>query len=210
MATITTEQKLNTKTVKVKYNTLKEVLDGISNSKVALKYNIPKNTLSTWLRNKEKIFNAVEKGNNPKRQRTRKGSFANLDQAIFKWFFIVRSRNVTVSALILKTKAMEFAERMNVTKFHASGGLLDRWKKQYNISFKMVSGEANACTSKMVTPWEKTALQTILSKYKLNQNYNADKIGLFYRLQPNKSLHFKNKKCVGGKHVLQDWHPLMH
>ena len=52
----------------------------------------------------------------------------------------------------------------------------------------------------MVAPWEQTTLPTILSKYDLNQIYNADEFGLFYRAQPNKSLHLKNENCVGGKH----------
>ena len=200
MATIATKRKLNTKSIKDKYNALKEIEDGNTKSKVALKYGIPKNTLSTWFKNKEKIFDAVKKGNNSKRQRLREGSFANLDQAIFKWLLIVRSRDVAVSALILKTKAMEFAEKMNVKDFHASDGWLYRWKKRYNVSFKTVSGEANACTSEMVAPWEETTLPTILSKYKLNKIYNADEFGLFYRVQPKKSFHIKNEKCVGGKH----------
>ena len=55
MATNATKQKLNTTIFKVKYNALKEVLDGIPKSKVTLKYRIPKNTLSNWFRNKEKI-----------------------------------------------------------------------------------------------------------------------------------------------------------
>ena len=92
MTTIETKRKLNTKTVKVKYNILMEVLDGIPKSKVTLKYGIPKNNLSTWLRNREKIFDALEKGNNLKYQRLRKGSFANLDQAIFKWLLLAPSR----------------------------------------------------------------------------------------------------------------------
>ena len=43
-------------------------------------------------------------------------------------------------------------------------------------------------------------LPTMLSKYELNQIYNADKFGLFYRAQPEKSLHLKDERCVGGKH----------
>ena len=39
---------------------------------------------------------------------------ANLDQALFKWFLVVRSRDVAVSALVFKTKAIEFAQKMNV------------------------------------------------------------------------------------------------
>ena len=89
---------------------------------------------------------------------------------------------------------------MNVENFKASDGWLDRWKKRFNVSFKTVSGESNACTDEMVAPWEQTTLPTILSKYDLNQIYNADEFGLFYRAQPNKSLHLKNENCVGGEH----------
>ena len=68
------------------------------------------------------------------------------------------------------------------------------------MSFKTVSGESNACAYKMVASWEQTTLPTILSRYELNQIYNADELGLFYRVQPNKSLHLKNENCVGGKY----------
>ena len=144
MATIASKRKLNTKSIKDKYNALKEVEDG--KTEVAAKYGIPKNTLPSWLKNKDKIFEATKKESNSKRQRLRHGTFANLDQAMFKWLLVVRSRDVAVSALVFKTKATEFAEKI------------------------------------------------------LNQIYNADEFGLFYRAQPNKSLHLKNENCVGGKH----------
>ena len=50
--------------------------------------------------------------------------------------------------------------KANGRDFHASDGWLERWKKRYNTSFQVVSG-ANACTSKMVAPWEETMLPTI-------------------------------------------------
>ena len=52
----------------------------------------------------------------------------------------------------------------------------------------------------LIAPREQTTLPTILSKYNLSQIYNVDEFGLFYRAQPNKSLHLKNENCVGGKH----------
>ena len=115
-------------------------------------YVIPKNTLSIWLKNKYKIFEATRKGSNSKRQRLRQGTFANLDQAMFKWLLVVRSRDVAVSALVFKTKVIEFAEKMNVENFKASDGRLDRWKKRFNVSLKTVSRESNACTDEIVAP----------------------------------------------------------
>ena len=45
-----------------------------------------------------------------------------------------------------------------------------------------------------------TTLPTILSKYDLNQIYNANEFDLLHRAQPNKSLYLKNETFVGGKH----------
>ena len=59
----------------------------------------------------------------------KQGTFANLDQAMFKWLMVVRSRDVAVSALVSKSKAIKFAEKMNVGNFKASDGWLDCWKK---------------------------------------------------------------------------------
>ena len=193
MATIASKRKLNTKSIKDKCNTLKEVEDGKTKCQVNAKYGMPKNTLSTWLKNKDKIFEATKKGSNSKRQRVRQGTFANLDQAIFKWLLVVRSSDVAVSALVFKTKA-------NVKNFKASDGWLDRWKKRFSVSFKTVSGESNACADEMVAPWEQTTLPTILSKYDLNQIYNANRFGLLYCTQPNKSLHLRNENCASSKH----------
>ena len=94
MGTIASKHKLNTKSIKDKYNALKEVEDGKTKSQVAANYGVPKNTLSTWLKNKDKIFEATKKGSNSKRQQLRQGTFANLDQAMFKWLLVVRSRDI--------------------------------------------------------------------------------------------------------------------
>ena len=119
---------------------------------------------------------------------------------MFKWFLIVRSKDLAVSALVFEIKAIELVEKLNIENFKASNDWLDRWKKRFNVSFKTASGECDACTDEIVAPWEQTTLPTILSKYDLNQIYNADEFALLYRAQPIKSLRLKNENCVGGKH----------
>ena len=44
-------------------------------------------------------------------------------------------------------------------------------------------------------------LPKILSKYKLDEIYNADEFGLFFRMQQNKSLSLRSAACVGGNTV---------
>ena len=67
---------------------------GESNKDVAAKYNVPKNTLSTWVKNKEKLFDALKKETNVKRQQLNSGNHELVDQAIFNWFLNMRSLNV--------------------------------------------------------------------------------------------------------------------
>ena len=85
MATVATKRKLNTKSIKERYAALKEVEEGLSKSQVAMKYGIPKNTLSTWIKNKEKFFESMKtQGNKSKRRRPKQGTFANLGYLILK------------------------------------------------------------------------------------------------------------------------------
>ena len=68
------------------------------------------------------------------------------------------------------------------------------------MSFKNISGESKAVTEEMTAPWTETTLPTILSRYLLENIFNADEFGLFYQCLPNKTLHLKGEKCSRGKH----------
>ena len=68
------------------------------------------------------------------------------------------------------------------------------------VSFKTVSREINHVTPDMTASWNETSLPTLLSKYSLENNYNADEFGLFFQCLPNKSFHLKSEECSGGKH----------
>ena len=78
------KQKYKTKSVKEKANnSLKDLKKGLSNKKVARKYDVPKNTLSTWLQKKGKILKAYEAGRT-KQQRLKTTEFEKIDTATYK------------------------------------------------------------------------------------------------------------------------------
>ena len=52
----------------------------------------------------------------------------------------------------------------------------------------------------MIASWYETSSLVLLSQYKLENKYNADKFRLFYQCLPNKTFHLKSEKCSGGKH----------
>ena len=58
----------------------------MSHKYVAAKYGVPKNTLSTWVKNKEKLLDALEKGSNVNRQKLKTGKHELVNKAVFNWF----------------------------------------------------------------------------------------------------------------------------
>ena len=70
---------------------------------------------------------------------------------------------------------------------------------RHKVTFKSVVGESNSIQPKMAASWFKTTLPTLLSNYKLEDIFIADKFCLFYQCLPNKALHLKSEKCSGGK-----------
>ena len=44
----------------------KNIEKGLSNKEAATKYNVPKNTISTWVKDKDKILSRLEEGQNVK------------------------------------------------------------------------------------------------------------------------------------------------
>ena len=95
---------------------------------VALLFGVPKNTLSTWKKNKDKTFEKYNSGLISKR--VKPGEHEELNKAVHQWFLILRSENVPISGPMLKEKALEFAGGLNIEGFQASERWLEKWKKR--------------------------------------------------------------------------------
>ena len=54
------KRKLTVKTQNEKCRALKDIEKGLSNKDASLKYGVPPNTISTWIKNKEKYLRVLE------------------------------------------------------------------------------------------------------------------------------------------------------
>ena len=54
------KRKLTVKTLNEKCRALKDIEKGLSNKDASLKYGVPPNTISTWIKNKEEYLKALE------------------------------------------------------------------------------------------------------------------------------------------------------
>ena len=125
------KRKHDDRTLEIKYKALVELEKGNKTNKdVANLFDVPPNTLSTWKKNKDKIFEAFKNQNAGKSKRLKENTYEKLNQAVLKWFTRIRSENVPVSGILIKEKALYFAKELKVEKFQASEGWLDKWKKR--------------------------------------------------------------------------------
>ena len=112
------------KSYKIKCKTLTELEKGTPHEDVASIFEVPKNTLQTWKKNKDKIFEKYNSGLISKRVNPEKCE--ELNKAVHKRFLILRSQNVPNSGPMFKEKALEFAGGFNIDGFQASEGWLEK------------------------------------------------------------------------------------
>ena len=90
----------------------------------------------------------------------------------------------------------DLSKQQDTANFKASNGWIDRWKAQNNVKFKTLSGEGKSCIPEMTVLCKETHPSTIISRYKLEDIFNADEFSLFFQALPNKTLELKGKNAV--------------
>ena len=198
--TMATKRKIICKPLHEKYQALIEVESGGKKSDIAAKYGVPLNTLSTWMKNSEKIKNSFKSGDqNLLRKRIKTGKYEEVDSALFKWFSAKSEQAASINGPFLLEKANKFAADLGFTDFRCNMSWITAFKERHGIRFKAIVGEESAVDLAQVAEWHQTIWQNILQRYESKNIYNCDETGLFYKMLPNRTLAFKGKKCTGGK-----------
>ena len=113
-----------------KCRTLKDIEKGLSNKDASLKYGVPPNSISTWIKNKEKYLKALENNCSSKKQKLRESNFEKLDNVVFRWFLSKRSQNIPIDGNLIKEKAIAYAKELGYTNFVGSTGWLRPTEKK--------------------------------------------------------------------------------
>ena len=131
-------------------------------------------------------------------KRARLSQLKNVDEATYELYQKARSKNIPVTGPMLPEKAKRVNEELGDVTFKASNGWLDRFKKRYNITSKVIIAEAGSVSEETLASW-KERLPSILSGYTPANVLNMDETGQFYRALPNRSLAEMSKQCTGGQ-----------
>ena len=125
-----------------------------------------------------------------------KAKFEELETACYLMFSQQRSNGAPVSGPLLKEKAIQlfhsiYPESTNVS-FVASSGWLCKFIARHGIRGISLQGEVLSADT---SPFKSELLNKIeLEGYSLDQVFNADETGLWWKLMPSKSLVLHGEK----------------
>ncbi|UYV61811.1 TIGD4 [Cordylochernes scorpioides] len=194
------KQTRNSLSLSVKLQILREIeVEKKKKTDVAQKHNIPQSSLSTIIKNSEKIHQQALHAGESSRKRARGSTYADVDEALLQWFKQARSAALPVNGPLLSEKAKTLALEFGLKDFTGSGGWIERWKARHGIKMRNICGESADVNRETMTNWLTDVMPNIISNYACKDIFNADETGLFWRLLPDKTLHFKGETCTGGK-----------
>ncbi|VVC26158.1 DNA binding HTH domain, Psq-type,Homeobox domain-like,HTH CenpB-type DNA-binding domain,DDE superfamily [Cinara cedri] len=174
------KRKLNALTISDKVRLIRLVVKGDrKRCEIAKEYDIPLNTLSSIMKQKDKLL--MYNSGNMKKMRTT--PFLDIDKCLLKWFTQLQHKSIPVSGTILLKKAYEYAQRLGHTNFKASSGWFTNWKKRHDIVLQKIRN-----------------LPDILAGFSPNDIFNINETGLLFKCLPDKTLMFKGKNCSDRKY----------
>ncbi|XP_029464162.1 tigger transposable element-derived protein 4 [Rhinatrema bivittatum] len=186
--------------IEEKINIISAVESGKKKADIAAKYGIKKNSLSSIMKNKDKILEAYESLRfDPKRKRLRTAFYTDLEEALMRWYRVAQCLNVPVNGPMLRLKANDFAQELGHSDFKCSNGWLDRFKSRYGLVFRSQPVETAAGSLDTTTLWYENVLPYYLNDFQPKNVFNFKETGLFYRMLPNNTFAFKGETCSIGK-----------
>ncbi|XP_074083532.1 tigger transposable element-derived protein 4 isoform X1 [Macrotis lagotis] len=186
--------------IEEKIDIINAVESGKKKAEIAAKYGIKKNSLSSIMKNKDKVLEAFESLKfDPKRKRLRTAFYTDLEEALMRWYRMAQCLNVPVNGPMLRLKANDFAQKLGHSDFKCSNGWLDRFKSRYGLVFRSQSVESATESEDAVTVWSQNVLPYYLNDYQPKDIFNIKETGLFYRMLPTKTFAFKGEACSIGK-----------
>ena len=160
--------------------------------KLAEIYKIGKTAPANILKNEKKIREQHEMFCEKSKKRNRHGKYNRCCAS-----------NIYPNGVMLKEEAMTIKEQLqnsNLDDFGAWDVWLDCWKTKYSVKERRIAGEAGDVSTETVTSWMEK-INELIEGYSLENIWNMDESGCFFKALPVKGLVEKEKQVKGGKKI---------
>jgi hypothetical protein len=162
-----------------------EANSNITHVQVAKELNMPVTTLNGIMAKKDVLFTRMGGvSSNVKRLRVEK--YYKVEEKLLVWFEQTTDVGVPIDGTIIRAKAVEVADQLNV-EFDPSSGWIDRFRKRTSLVLRTVSGESQSVNLIDAEIWKTEHLPHLLEGCRPCDVFSADECGLFYNLLPNRT-----------------------
>ncbi|XP_070385509.1 tigger transposable element-derived protein 4-like [Dermacentor albipictus] len=172
---------------------------GRSKTSIAKEFGIPLSTLSTVLKNRQKVFDGFEQSFSSERKRIQALKFPDVEAALMLWLRNVRAANLPVTTQMMMEKADALALQMGHTDFSCSNGWFERFKKRNNVASKPIHGESGTVDEGAADTWRNHRLAELQKAYADKDIFNLDEAALFCKMLPSRTYAPKREARSGAK-----------
>ena len=209
MATVKRKRKVLTVDEKLK---ILELLDNnYSLAAIATKYDIGKSTVSDIKRDRQKLLDfkkeTLDMGMHHQPKMMKLGTSAILDKAVYLWFKQKRMDGIPVTGPILCEKAVQLSKKLfgDNYKFVASEGWKWRFCNRHGIRNISSQGEKLSANYDAAVDFVPSFREFVRARnFPLDNIFNCDETGLYFRLLPEKALAASFEKSVDGQKKAKD------
>ena len=158
---------------------------GLSLRSLEILFGCGKTQIGKILKNKESILASYQSNAAGSRVHTiskaRNSEYSEINDALYKWFVLARSKNIPVGGPQLIEKAKMIATTLGKPEFKGSQGWLEKWKKRFAIKQLKIGGESGEVQGETVDSW-KERLPEIVQGYSKDNIWNMDETGCSFVL----------------------------
>ncbi|CAB5190067.1 unnamed protein product [Rhizophagus irregularis] len=158
------------------------------NKELAKEYDVSQEMISDILKESEKWLALKLDFYEASLKKQVKPNFPQVDEALGFWVEKAIDNNITISGELLAQKACDFATLLDVQDFKGSDGWVAGFKKRHNLESYVKHGEAASAPSEEDLNEMRKDLQNILKEYSPDDIFNIDKTGLYWKMEPNRTL----------------------
>ena len=155
--------------------------------KLAEKFGCGKTQVINILKQKTLVREEYERGFSSAKKRNRTSQYSDVDDAVWEWFKKKTEQCIPVDGPLIQEFTTKVAEKLGYPEFKASSSSLERFKERNKLLQHKLCGESADVPEATVYSW-KERLGSITSGYEMQDIWNMDETGCFYRALPDKSL----------------------
>ncbi|XP_053546948.1 tigger transposable element-derived protein 1-like [Bombina bombina] len=193
-------------TLDMKLKIIRVYDEGVIQAEIGQKLGFTRTTVNTVTKNREKIVAEV----NTTTIRKRDSIVADMERLLIE---NQTTRHVPVNQAIIQSKVLSLLNDLKAKKgeaakdaeFVASRGWFDRFKKRSNLHNIKVQGEAAAADTEAAESYPSDFANNIEDGgYSMDQFFNVDETGLFWKKMPARTFIARQEKSMPGYKPAKD------